>query len=98
VTEQRLDGHRASHGSFISQVRLLRGRLLHRTFYYLLADLFVFLIVGTILPMAYLSARGVTGKALLLLGFGLCALAVVVILFVEMTQIRKAADLSRDSF
>ena len=48
--------------------------------------------------MAVLTASGATSKAILLVAFGVCALAVTVILFIEMLEIRKAGDLSRDSF
>lgn len=89
---------RASHASLLGRMRVFRARLIPKTFYYLLGDLIVFLIVGTIVPMAYLTARSTSGKTLLLLAFGVCAVIVVVILLVEMLQIRRAGDLSRDSF
>ena len=45
--------------------------------------------------MAYLSARDTSAKTL---AFGICAIVLTVNLFIEMLQIRKAGDLSRDSF
>jgi hypothetical protein len=89
---------RGMHSALIPRVRALTSRLVPRTFLFLLIDLTVLLAVGTIAPMAYLSARSATTKTIFLLAFAVCALGVAVILLLEMVQIRKAGDLSRDSF
>jgi hypothetical protein len=86
------------YDALMPKMNTFKSRLLPRTFFVLVVDLAVLLIVGTIIPASLLTARDATAKALLLAAFGACALVVAGVLAVEMLQIRTAADLSKNSF
>lgn len=81
-----------------SQLRRFRARLVPESFRWLLRIMVALLIVGTILPMLYLSARSEGSRILLLLPFAALALAFFWFIGAEMRQLRKAGDLTRDTF
>jgi hypothetical protein len=64
----------------------------------LLVLLGLLLIIGAVVPMAYLSARSDSSKVWLLSAFTFLATGVVVVLAVELVRIRLAAHLERDRF
>jgi hypothetical protein len=64
----------------------------------LLLCLAALLVVGAIVPMGYLEARGDDSKTWLLSAFAVFSLAVVGVLGYEMISIRRAADLDRPTF
>jgi hypothetical protein len=75
-----------------------RSRLVPRTMLALLGALTGLLLVGAVVPMAYLEARGGSSKIYLLLAFAVFSLAVVGVLAYEMLSIRRAAELDRETF
>jgi hypothetical protein len=75
-----------------------RSRLVPWTMGAMLGLLGALLICGAVIPMAYLTAHGGSSKTLLLLAFATLSLSVVVVLAIEMTRIRAAAQLDRETF
>jgi hypothetical protein len=81
-----------------SRVVSFRSRLVPTTFILLLASLALLLLVGAIVPMAFLSARDAVSKILVLIAFTVFSLGVAGVLAYEMFRISRAANLSRETF
>jgi hypothetical protein len=75
-----------------------RARLVPESFRWLLRIMVSLLIVGTIVPMFYLSVRDEGSRFLLLLPFAALALAFFWFIGAELRQLRKAGDLTQDTF
>jgi len=76
----------------------LSSRLIPRSMLLLLVALSALLVVGAVVPMGYLEARGGSSKIYLLSAFAVFSLAVVGVLGYEMISIRRAAELDRETF
>ena len=76
----------------------LRSRLVPGSTQFLLVVLLVLLVVGAIWPMAELSAHHSSSKALILVGFSVLSVLVIGTLAWETVRLRRAANLSLDSF
>jgi hypothetical protein len=81
-----------------SNVREFKTRLVPASLYRLLGVLTALLVVGTIVPMLYLSARSEGSRALLLGPFAILSLAFFGFIAGELRALRAAADFSKETF
>lgn len=92
---QRLQQPTGENGA---ELREFRSRIVPASLYGLLAVLSALLLVGTILPMLYLSARGDGSRLLLLTPFAILSLAFFGFIAYELRALRLAGDFTKDTF
>jgi len=81
-----------------NELRNFRSRLVPQSFQRLLQVMVALLICGAIAPMLYLSARSEGSRFLLLIPFAALALAFFWFIAGELRQLRKAGDLTEETF
>jgi hypothetical protein len=90
---QVADAHR-----FASMVGAFRSRLVPFSYYVLIVVLALMLIVGVVIPLAYLQAKQGVSKPTLIVAFAILASAFPIYVGLELKRLRGAGDLTKATF
>jgi hypothetical protein len=81
-----------------ASIRAFKARLVPASLYWLLSVLMALLVVGTTIPMLYLSARSEGSRLLLLVPFAILSLAFFGFIAGELRALRASGDFSKETF